>query len=506
MTAAVQLATPRTPRRQRSLAMASSLLFAGRMASMIGGFLLFALIARHGTAVAGVFRTAITFLAIMDVMPLLGMHRWLSNELAHRIDQRPALFAIGCWFAIGIALLSAIVYTAIAKAGFYEPDTAAALLVVAAATMPSGINLCVSCALVGLGHSDQSGLLSLFETLARSLTAIVLVLMGVDIFWVVVVYAVVRWIVAAIGFGMVRAHMAGIHAPLTRSLVRDFVSQVPNLAISLVGFLVIRNAGMLLLPWLRGEKAAGLYSASFQFFDLLLLVPTILTVSTNAKFAISARHSSAALRRETNRLVSMTMLFALPVAAFGMVLAEPVLTLAFGPVYQHAVPAFRITLVAGLIVSIDQILAMAMAVTGDYRSDRICMMFGATIVVVATCLAAGSRGMPPGVQISASGGAALALLVGTGATLVLRLYRLRSLVPAAMLVRILQRPLVAAVAAAAIIAMIAPRFPTDTVLERLLELTLAPVGALLYAAMLLALGGLSGRRLGRLRSFLAKVE
>src|SRR5271165_247840 len=311
----------------------SSVLIAGRVAGMAGGFVLFLLLTWRSTEVAGVFRVAFTYLIVMEFLPLLGMHRWVAAEIARRIDQQFALFEIACWFAGGVAVLCGAAYFTIAYLGFYGPDASGCLKIVALTTAASAVNLCAWSALVGLGYSQQAGLLSLFETLIRSGLAILLVVLGSDLFWVMLVFMGTRYVTATIGYVLVRSHVGHTSRSITRSLLQAFLAQVPNLALSTIGFLAIRNAAMVLLPLFRGESAAGLFAAPFQLFDLVLIVPTVLTISTNYVFVESSKQSVSALRRSTIQLIDITSLFMTPVAILGYVLAQPIIETLFGTAY-----------------------------------------------------------------------------------------------------------------------------------------------------------------------------
>jgi O-antigen/teichoic acid export membrane protein len=473
----------------------SSVLVAGRVAGMIGGFLLFLLLARRSAGAAGEFRVAVTYLTISESLPLLGMHRWLSSEIAQRVDCQSALFAMACRFATGVAILCGLAYFAIAYAGIYGPDTSDGLKLVALATVASAINLCVLSALIGLGFSDQAGMLSLVETLARSAAAILLVIFGASLFSILLVFLLARCGVAAAGYAVVQSHIAHTEKKISGTLQREFLSQVQFLAASLIGFLTIRTAGMLLLPLLSDESAAGFYAAPFQLFDMALLVPTVLSISTNYIFVASARRSVSALRLSTNLLTDITSMFVLPVAVLGFVLARPVIETLFGPAFDASIAAFRWLLVGAVIVSFDQILALSMAVSGRYSEDRTCVVIGAVTTVVASCLLIGPFGAT---------GAAMAFLAGSLCTLLIRLRFMRWLVRFPLLADAVQYPAGAALVAGIAIWSALQLVAGDRSVAPPLGVLLAVLGGAIYGLGLYWSGALSPKRLRRARNFMTR--
>jgi O-antigen/teichoic acid export membrane protein len=473
----------------------SSVLIGGRVAGMAGSFLLFLLLTWRSTEVAGVFRVAVTYFTIMDFLPLLGMHRWVAAEIARRVDQQHALFEVACSFAVGVAVFCGAAYFAVASLGFYGSEASGCLRLVALMTVASAINLCSLSALVGLGYSHEAGLLSFFETLIRSSLAILLVVLGADLSSVMLVFLGARYAIAAIGYVLVRSHVGDTPRSIDQPLLTAFLTQVPNLALSAVGFLAIRNAAMLLLPLLRSESAAGLYAAPFQLFDMVLVVPTALTISTNYIFVESSRQSVTALRRSTNQLIDITALFVLPMAALGFVLARPIIETLFGIAYSASIPPLRVLLASAVVVSLDQILALSMAVSGHYQADRTCMVLGACSAVAVTCLLSGSWGAT---------GAAVGFLVGVTCTLGLRLRLMRWLIHVPSLAQTTQGPSIAAAVAGIAVWAALRGFGGNGHMPPSFAALLAAAGSVLYCLVLYWRGGLTGERLIQVQAFMAR--
>jgi O-antigen/teichoic acid export membrane protein len=472
----------------------SAMLIVGRVAGMAGSLFLFLLLTWRSKEVAGVFRIAVTYFILMDFLPLLGMHRWIAAEIAHRADQQLALFRLSCAFATGIAILGALVYLGIAYQEIYGPDASNCLNVVALTTIPSAINLCTLTALIGLGHSHEAGYVSIVETFARSALTIPLVLLGADVFYVIIVFLGLRCAIAAFGYFRVSSLIARSSGRFDRKLAAIFLAQVPNLALSTVGYLVIRNVATLLLPLFHGNAAAGLYAAPFQLFDLLLLPPTILTISTNYLFSESYRQSMPTLRRRTNQLIDITAAFVLPLSALAIVLARPIISTIFGNAYDASVPAFQLLMVSAIVVSLDQILALSMAVAGRYQADRNCLTIGALTTVIGTYVLS--------VPWSTTGAAA-AFLIGTTCTLLLRFTMMRWLLRARPFAMVLRHQFYAAFVAAFAVWVILRWAEQDRLVSLWQAIALASLGMVGYLSALYLFGGLTKRRLTRAHAFLS---
>lgn len=478
-----------------SVGKGSSWLVIGRVSGMGASFLLFMLLSWRSTDTLGIFRTAMTFLLILDNIPLLGMHRWLASEIGRRLSESSAIFMMGCRVAIAVGVIASFVLLGIAAAGTYGETGSRCIVAVALVGIPSAVNLCVMSALIGLGHSQQSAIITLIETLARVSVSIMLVLAKADLVWIFIVYGVTRWLCAGWGFLAVRRLVAGSSPVVGSSLRREFYGQMPNLAMAMAGFLTIRMAAMLILPIVRNGAEAGLYAAPFQLFDLLMLLPTIMTISTNFAFVESAALSESALMRVTNQLIALSAMFAMPVAALGLVLAEPGIEGLFGTAFLGSVTPFRLLLAGLLLMVLDQILSLNMAVSQDYRTDRICVTSGGAVTALGTWVLG---------TVWGASGAALALVLGCATTVLMRVILRPQLMRIRLFSDAIRRETIAAIGAAAAVAAVLPFLRLHGPMALLAAVLLALAGGLIYLALLHRLGGLGGRRIQRIRMLMAR--
>lgn len=481
--------------RTDSVVKGSLVLSASRILGMGTGFLLFLLVAWRSREDAGIFRTAVTYLTISEFLPLLGMHRWLATEMAAQAQRRRAVFRVALRLAVGVSAAMALLYLIVALTGIYSAPVSHSLLLVSAAVVGSGLNLCSASALVGMGLTHRLGMLNLYETLARSLIGIVLVASGQDIITVIAVYAVARWVAALIGLHMVTSLTQGTDPDVSPALKREFRRQLPNLATGVICTIVIRYSAMVLLPWLRNEGEAALFAAPYQLFDLLMLGPTMLIYSSNFVFCEAALKSAAALRQSTHQLIYLSSLYVFPLAALAIVLAQPIVVFFFKLPFAGAAQPFQLLMLAAPVAALDQALSQTMVTAGNYRHDVVSTSAGAGIGVLATLLMASAWG---------ASGAAAAFLLGTSAAVVVRLGLLRGLLDTAVLMRFGHRQLLAAILAAVAIALLNSHVGLDRFGRSPLWLAFASAGLFIYGLLLQRLGVLSRARVGRLRHFLSR--
>lgn len=477
-----------------SVANGGATIVLARTVGMGCAFLLFVLLARQSDIQVGVFRAAVTFMVISELIGLLGTQRWLVVEIAPETSSRWPLFLAGSALAAIIAIITALIYLGISFSGVYGEDISRALLLVALATLPAALLTNVQTTLVGIGLSQRMGLLNLLENVVRSFVSITCVLYGFGVLSVIMVFVVCRWLVTLFGLVIVFRQLKGSGWWPQSELLLRLIRQIPKFSVIMVAFLLIRNAALVLLPALVDEREVALFAVPYQLYDLALLVPTILAISSNFMFVTRAELGNGALRWVVSQLWSLTSVFLLPLVMLSLVFGPDLLHTIFGVRYDASVPAFYLLMLSTPLMALDQVLSQTMQSTKRFREDAISMLFGAGTVLLGTVVLGGMWGAT---------GAALALLGALILVLITRFMQLRTVIAAGFMLRLVWRPVAAAVLVGGFCWLVRKFLLQNTPL--LLAwgwLPISLLAALVYLLVLQRLGGLKASKRGRVRQFL----
>lgn len=477
-----------------SVANGGATIILARVIGMASAFLLFVLLARQSDIQVGVFRTVITFMVISEFIGLLGTQRWLVVAIAPEGPRRWQLFLAGNALAVMTAALIALVYLGISLSGLYGEDISRGLLLVALATLPAALLTNIQTTLVGIGLSQRMGLLNLLESVVRSSVSIACVLYGLGVLSIIVVFVVCRWLVTLSGLIMVSKQIEGFGWWPQRKFLHRLIQQIPRFALIMMAFLLIRNAALLLLPALIDEREAAIFAVPYQLYDLALLVPTILAISSNFMFVTRAARGNGALRWVVAQLWSLTSFFLLPLVMLSLVFGPALLNTVFGPRYDASVPTFYLLMLATPLMALDQVLSQTMQSTKRFREDTISMLIGATTVLLGTIVLGEAWGAT---------GAAVTLLSTLVLILLVRFAQLRTLISARFMFKLACRPVVAATLVGGVFWLL-----HNSALQNTLFLptwSWLPASLLAIPAYLLVLqrlGGLKASKRGRVRKFL----
>ncbi|MGH6888116.1 MAG: polysaccharide biosynthesis C-terminal domain-containing protein [Rhizomicrobium sp.] len=461
---------------------------------MAFSFLLFMLLARQSQVTAAVFRTSVAYLVIAEFLGLLGTHRWLAVEIAMRGPERRPLFVTGIAYALLVSTGIAVVYYIISYSGIYSGNISVALRFVACGALASACLTCIQTTLVGMGYSSQVGLLNLTENVIRALIGIALVLLKQPVLSIIIVFVATRWGIMIVGLAVTLIRLGGSDIRPRKDFFKLFLRQTPQFAGIMVAFLCIRNAALIVLPAISGERETALFAVPYQLYDLLLLAPTILALTSTFVLTRTAAQSRASLRLAIMRLLTITVSYTLPLTALSIAFSKNILVFLAGSRYAGATLPFSVLVIAAPLMALDQVLSQAMISDGQFRNDRIAVTFGAICAVIGT-VALGS--------LYGALGAAVAFVSATIVTLLGRFYLSGKLLKARDLLLIARKPALASILAYFVsIALLWFTRMAGSDIVRYTWPALAAVGLVVSATVMVMLGGLSRRKCRRMGLFL----
>jgi O-antigen/teichoic acid export membrane protein len=170
------------------------------------------------------------------------------------------------------------------------------------------------------------------------------------------------------------------------------------------------NFAPLALGVLRGAADVGIYSAASKLVFFLLVGDRILSTLLLPASARLHAESPEVLARTLREALRWVLIVGLPIAVGGVLLAQPFVSIVFGPLYAEAMPVFQIFVWYFLATMLHTVYTSGVIAAGGERSyGRIMTATAGLYVVTVTAgvLLAGELGAAIGVVVSESVSAAL---------------------------------------------------------------------------------------------------
>lgn len=346
--------------KKRGILHSSLLMVTARILSAAGSFILFWVISQDNATQLGAFRTIFVFFLVCDFLPLLGMNQYIIREISLQQQHGREIFSSGLFFSGLTCLLIIPGLIITAYFGSYSPTVASGIYIVAWSIPATAIALCCQSVLVGTGEGASFGLLQGGEVIIRTLIGGCLFLFNADILLIFYCFTFIRWLSLIPYLKKMKQLLSQGKWGFQKEFITHFFSHVPSFAGILLLFLVLRFSPQLAVPWMCGDLEAGYFSLIYQFLDLLLLVPTALTINLMPLLAMRARQSTEALTTTSTQTLKLLTFLLIPAVLFIGIKAKPILLLIFGSQYEPATLLLSITICTSLIMAWDQVFSTAM--------------------------------------------------------------------------------------------------------------------------------------------------
>jgi len=311
------------------------------------------------------------------------MNHLIIRDVAQDLGKITEMFFHSLIFSMMVTIFLIIVLIVTAFFGNYSETVSKGLILVACAAPATAAILCIQSCLIGAGRIVPIGTIQTSEAILRTGIGILLIIFSVDILLVFSIFVVTRWFITIPYWKtlapFLRLEEKGFHI----LFFKNFLKQVPIFSGLLLSYLIIRFSAQVMLTWMAGDKEAGYFAAGSLFLDLILLIPTALTVNLMPILAVTAKKSLKGLKTKCYQATKLITFILLPALIFVTIKAAEIINLLFGTEYGPAVPVLRLAIWIGFIFSLDQIFSTAMIVLNKQRLDLISLSISAVLTVVS---------------------------------------------------------------------------------------------------------------------------
>jgi O-antigen/teichoic acid export membrane protein len=197
-----------------------------------------------------------------------------------------------------------------------------------------------------------------------------------------------------------------IDVPFWRTALRR---SFPYALLGVIGLVYFRMDS-LLLTWMKGPEANGIYSAAYRLLDAVTDVPGVIVAAMFPTFSRLHVESRATLRRAYLGALATLTVLGLPVMLGLVLLARPVILLLYGDGYNGSVIVLQLLAVAVFLIFVDTANTMVLY-AGDNLRPVVWLSLVTMTANILLCLALIPR--------FAERGAAVATIVSTALSIVI---------------------------------------------------------------------------------------
>ena len=443
-----------------------------------------------GPEAVGKYTWAVVFIGYVDILINFGLNTLITRDVA--ADRSAAARYFGNTLATRLALwLLAALLTGLAIGPGAAPlgvdeETARATALLLVGMLPSAVAATASAIFLAHERMEVPAAVTTLTTVLKVGLGLAALVAGWGIVGLAAASVVVNLTTALVLVGLMSVLLLRprweFQAPFSKRMVRE---SYPLMLNNLLNSLFFRLDAMLLQP-LAGSLALGYYGTAYKFIDGLLIIPSHFTLALFPLMARFARAEREALARTFTLGLKTLLAIALPISVGTTLLAEPIVLLLGGPAYvPGSVWALRILIWFLPFSFVNGITQYVLIALNRQRAITLAFALGTTFNLLTNLAAIPRFGYL---------GAAATTVLSELVLLVPFWYLVRRHLPSVRLLPLVWRPTLAAAVMGAAVWPLTSWAPALAV----------PTGALVYLALLVALGAMGPDERDLLRKLLRR--
>ncbi len=376
-------------------------------------FVVGTLLARSlGAADFGTYAFVMTYTSYFGILADAGLGRFLIRDVAR--DHAAARAYVGQIAALRLALAVAayVLMLLLALATRSTPERLVAIAVAGASLFTGAVAGTLASVFTAREEMHISSLFTLLASVATALFVLAALVAGGGLLDAVtaVTLANLPPLLFLVATWYRREPLPRLRASLPfwwRALRGSY-------AYALLGVLgvVYFRIDSLMLTWMRGPEANGIYQAAYRLLDAVTDAPGVIVAAMFPALARLHVRSRADLRRAYVTVLVVLTLLGLPVMLLLLAFAGPIVRLLYGAEYAHSAAVLRLLAVAVFLIFVDTANTMLLY-SGDELGKVLVLSLGTTAANVLLNLILIPRYSYNGAAVATIASTALSLLIFT---------------------------------------------------------------------------------------------
>ncbi len=345
----------------------ATVLFGSQVVTWASSFVLMILLPRYlGSEEFGRLYLAMSLAMMAQVFIEFGGAFYIAKEIAKSPQDAPALIANSVGLRVLLSLLTILALFAFAVVGGYPPRVRLLIGILSIAKLWEGTMAVYISSFQGFERMEYRSASSITERIVLTVAAVPALLLGGD----AVVVAVLMAVSTLMSFLVASRFLRRLVRPLPpirwRAAWGLAKAGLPYLFMAIFAVIYYRiNAVMLSL--MTPESVVGWFGAAFRFFDVLMFLPSILSI---AVFPVLARQAAeqSHVAHTTEKSLRVILLAGVPMSIAAFAFAEGIIGTLFGlGAYGPSVAILKMLAPGLLLVYVDFVLVTALVALDRQR-------------------------------------------------------------------------------------------------------------------------------------------
>ncbi|MDW5562889.1 MAG: flippase [Methanomassiliicoccus sp.] len=342
-----------------------------QLLAQISTFILSIYLARYlGTENYGAYTLAFSLTSLVFLIADFNLNFQMVVNVAPNKGQAPQYLANTLFLRAVLGIVALVVTLAIVMVEEQPTAVSYAIMIIALATAFNWLNQSFNAMYTSFERMHLTLLTSSIERIFTVTVAIVMVVVGFGLDTVAMVVLAGSLLQFVLGYVVCsRLVVRPARRPIIGQAVRQLREAVPYSVMNVfIVSLYSVNAVLvqLIILWMGGTHSAaytatGMFNVSFNMVTALIAIPNVLITSLLPVVSRMYKNSVDATQLMQQKVMKFMFTLGLPIAVGGVILADQIVLLFYGPAYAQSATVFRILIPAVAISFFDSGMGSVLA-------------------------------------------------------------------------------------------------------------------------------------------------
>ncbi len=373
-------------------ARSGSLYVAGQVAASLSVLIMLVLLARFlQPSLFGLYAIIVAFYSLLGTFAQFSMGTAVRKKVPELKDrkQRSVLisnaYAIATTIAIVIAIAGILLSGDIATHIYHQPSIATPLALASVLVVFWMLFNLTSAVLVGLDKVKEATIIDLVYSVLQPIAAVGLVYLGFGVLGAIAGITFSIIVGSALGLFYLSKQIDNLIIKPTKKVIKELMEFATPVATSNIALLGPPYFAILLLGVYAASSVVGNYNAGYELGNFVGIIFSSTTFVLLPFFAstFAKKETSSHIGKMFNGSIYYTLLFLLPMLAYTIGVAQPIMYLLFSKVYAMT-PFYFMAIALGTALGIFGVYAGTLIVS--YGNTKRFMLYQLVVVAIELAL------------------------------------------------------------------------------------------------------------------------
>jgi O-antigen/teichoic acid export membrane protein len=320
----------------------TSALAIARVARLVSNFLLVFLLARTlSVSGLGVYSTVLSYYGLVTILVAVGVQGFLTREIARDLSRTNRYMVHAGLITAVACLVVAVVFSLFFSQLGYSLETMQGFLIVNLALIPVTWMAIYESVFIAHHKAEYVSYTVIISLVGRISVSLYMLLNGYGVLSLLATMVVFSYFSFAIQTYFLVRHIGTPHWEFEFSFAVQMLKELRTF--TAMGFLasVFAEIEILLLSFLQGEEAVGVYSAASKLIVMWFIIPDSYMRAVFPLMSQAHVDSPESFHSTAERSVKYLQALALPLAVGVAITADKIIYLIYGPDFGASIPVLR---------------------------------------------------------------------------------------------------------------------------------------------------------------------